>query len=186
MRPTAKAKRARKETTMYTTTTSSKSAVRFTIDFFKKTITGTKARFDKAGKGFGAEYEELTAKMAAHPDFELRVKEQKVKTTKSKRTYEGLDFSFMEAYIGTLNNAKDMMAEYKAVKNMAESHGTKVYPLTKKWFLDKFGTEDEGFDMAAAKERITNFRLAQAAEMAAKSLSVMVAEIAAEQTKDVA
>lgn len=60
---------------MYTTTTSSKSAVRFTIDFFNKTITGTKASFDKAGKGFGAEYEELTAKMAAHPDFELRVKE---------------------------------------------------------------------------------------------------------------
>lgn len=47
---------------MYTTTTSSKSAVRFTIDFFNKTITGTKASFDKAGKGFGAEYEELTAK----------------------------------------------------------------------------------------------------------------------------
>lgn len=171
---------------MYTTTTSSKSAVRFTIDFFNKTITGTKASFDKAGKGFGSEYEELTAKMAAHPDFELRVKEQKVKTTKSKRTYEGLDFSFMEAYIGTLNNAKDMMAEYKAVKQMAEKHETKVYPLTKKWFLDNFGSKEDGFNMAAAKERITNFRLAQAAEMAAKSLSVMVAETAAEQTKDVA
>ena len=168
---------------MYTTTTSSKSAVRFTIDFFNKTITGTKASFDKAGKGFGAEYEELTAKMAAHPDFELRVKEQKVKTTKSKRTYEGLDFSFMEAYIGTLNNAKDMMAEYKAVKNMAESHGTKVYPLTKKWFLDKFGTEDEGFDMAAAKEHITNFRLAQAEMKAAAALAAMAAAPAAEQTK---
>lgn len=50
---------------MFTTTTSSKSAVRFTIDFFKKTITGTKASFDKSGKGFGAEYEELTAKMGA-------------------------------------------------------------------------------------------------------------------------
>ena len=34
---------------MFTTTTSSKSAVRFTIDFFKKTITGTKASFDKSG-----------------------------------------------------------------------------------------------------------------------------------------
>ena len=167
-------------------TTSSKSAVRFTLNFFDKTITGTKASFNKANKGFGPEYEELTSKMAAHPDFKLEVKEQKSKTTKSKRTYEGMDYKFMEDYIGTLNNAKDMMAEYKAVKNMAESHGTKVYPLTKKWFLDKFGTEDEGFDMAAAKERITNFRLAQAAEMAAKSLSVMAAETAAEQTKDVA
>lgn len=185
MRPTAKAKRARKETTMYTTTTSSKSAVRFTIDFFNKSITGTKASFDKAGKGFGAEYEELTAKMAAHPDFELRVKEQKVKTTRSKRTYEGMDYKFMEDYIATFEDAS-MVKEYEAVKQMAADCGTKAYPLTKKWFLDKFGTEAEGFDMAAAKERITNFRLAQAAEMAAKSLSVMAAETAAEQTKDVA
>lgn len=162
------------------------SSARFTLDFFKKTITGTKASFNKANKGFGPEYDELTAKMAAHPEFTLVIKEQKHKATKAKRTYDGLDFSFMEAYIGTLENAKDMMAEYKAVKKMAEKHETKVYPLTKKWFLDKFGTEDEGFDMAAAKERITNFRLAQAAEMAAKSLSVMAAETAAEQTKDVA
>ena len=183
MRPTAKAKRARKETTMYTTTTSSKSAVRFTIDFFNKTITGTKASFDKAGKGFGAEYEELTAKMAAHPEFTLVIKEQKHKTTKAKRTYDGLDFSFMEAYIGTLDNAKDMMDEYKAVKKMAEKHEAKVYPLTKKWFLDNFGSKEDGFDMAAAKERITNFRLAQAAEMAAKSLSVMAAETADAQAK---
>lgn len=186
MRPTAKAKRARKETTMYTTTTSSKSAVRFTIDFFNKTITGTKASFDKAGKGFGAEYEELTAKMSAHPEFTLVIKEQKSKITRAKRSYEGMDYKFMEDYIATFENAAALLKEYEAVKQMAEKHETKVYPLTKKWFLDKFGTEDEGFDMAAAKERITNFRLAQAAEMAAKSLPVMVAETAAEQTKDVA
>lgn len=168
---------------MNTTTTTTKSAVRFTIDFFNKTITGTKASFDKAGKGFGPEYEELTVKMAAHPDFTLVIKEQKHKATKAKRTYDGLDFSFMEAYIGTLENAKDMMAEYKAVKQMAEKHETKVYPLTKKWFLDNFGSKEDGFDMAAAKERITNFRLAQAAEMAAKSLSVMAAETADAQAK---
>lgn len=70
-------------------TTSSKSAVRFTIDFFNKTITGTKASFDKAGKGFGAEYEELTTKMAAHPDFTLVIKEQKHKATKAKRMLRG-------------------------------------------------------------------------------------------------
>ena len=46
-----------------------KSNVRFTINFFEQTITGTKASFSKAGKGFGPEYEELTSKMAAHPGF---------------------------------------------------------------------------------------------------------------------
>ena len=79
---------------------------RFTIDFITKTITGTKASFNKAGKGFGAEYEELAAKLAAHPDFTLIVKEQKHKSTKAKRTYEGLDFDFMEAYIEMQTEAR--------------------------------------------------------------------------------
>ena len=39
------------------------STTRFTLDFFNKTISGTKASFNKANKGFGAEYEELTSKM---------------------------------------------------------------------------------------------------------------------------
>ena len=163
-----------------------KNAARFTLNFFDKTITGTKASFNKANKGFGPEYEELTAKMAAHPDFKLVIKEQKVKTTKSKRTYEGMDFTFMEDFISTLTNAKEMMAEYKAVKKMADDCGTKAYPLTKKWFLGKFGTEEQPFDMAAAKERITNFRIAQAEMMAAKSLTVMAAATAAEQTENAA
>ena len=183
MRPTAKAKRARKETTMNTTTTSSKSAVRFTIDFFKKTITGTKASFDKAGKGFGAEYEGLTAKMAAHPDFTLVIKERKAKTTKSKRTYEGMDTKFIKDFIATLTNAKEVMAEYEAVQKMAKDCDTKAFPMTKKWFLGKFGTEDEGFDMAAAKERIYNFRIAQAEKMAAATLTVVSAETADAQVK---
>ena len=172
---------------MNTIVASSNSNVRFTLDFFKKTITGTKASFNKANKGFGPEYEELTAKMAAHPDFELRVKEQKTKTTKSKRTYEGMDFKFMEDYIATFEDVS-LAKEYEAVKQMAEDCGTKAYPLTKKWFLGKFGTEADGFDMAAAKERISNFRIAQAAEKALKSLSVLAAVTAAAtaQTENVA
>jgi len=173
---------------MNTTTSSSQSADRFILNFFDKTITGTKASFDKASKGYGPEYEELIAKMAAHPDFELKIKEQKHKSNKAKRSYEGLDFSFMQDYISTFTNAKALMVEYEAVKKMADDCGTKAYPLTKKWFLGKFGTEEDGFDMAAAKERISNFRIAQAAEKAVKSLSVMAAvtAAAAEQIDDVA
>lgn len=166
-----------------TTSSSTKSAVRFTLDFFKKTITGTKASFNKANKGFGPEYEELTAKMAAHPDFSLVVKEQKTKTTKSKRTYEGLDYKFMEDYISTLDNAVALMKKYEAVKQMAKDCDTKVYPLTKKWFLDNFGSKEEGFDMEAAKERISNFRIAQAEKKAAEALALVAAATAAEQTE---
>jgi len=165
---------------MFNTTSSSKSAVRFTLNFFDKTITGTKASFNKANKGFGPEYDELTSKMAAHPDFKLVVKEQKAKSTKAKRSYEGMDFTFMKDYISTMTNAKALMAEYEAVKKMADDCGTKAYPLTKKWFLGKFGTEDEGFDMAAAKERISNFRIAKAQ---ASILEVVSAAAAAEQTE---
>ena len=157
MRPTAKAKRARKETTMNTTT----SSVRFTLDFFKKTITGTKASFNKANKGFGPEYDELTAKMAAHPDFTLVVKEQKTKTTKSKRTYEGMDYKFMEAYIATFED-ETMVKAYEAVKQMAKDCGTKAYPLVKKWFLSKFSDMEGGFDMEAAKKDIADYRIAKA------------------------
>ena len=158
MRPTQLPK-GRKEKIMNTT----KSNVRFTINFFEQTITGTKASFNKAGKGFGPEYEELTSKMAAHPDFKLEVKEQKHKITKAKQTYEGLDFTFMENYIATLANAEEISKKYTEVKAMAKKMETAVYPFTKKWFLDTF----KNFDMDAAKEAIYNHRIAMAEKNAA-------------------
>ena len=140
--------------------------VHFTINFFDKQIIGTKASFNKAGKGFGAEYEELAAKMAAHPDFKLVEKEQKHKSTKAKRTYDGLDFDFMEAYIEMQTDAQKLKNEYESVKQMAANCGTSKYPLTKKWFLGKFGTEDQPFDMEQARKDITDYRIQQA-ELAA-------------------
>lgn len=170
---------------MKTATTSSKSAVRFTIDFFKKNITGTKASFDKAGKGFGAEYEELTAKMAAHPDFTLVIKEQKSKIIRAKRTYAGMDYRFIEDYIATFEDAS-LLKEYESVKEMANNCGTKVYPLTKKWFLDKFSDMEGGFDMDAAKKEISDFRITLAKKNVADSLAAMSAATATEQTEDAA
>lgn len=146
-----------------------KSNVRFTINFFEQTITGTKASFNKAGKGFGPEYEELTSKMAAHPTFSLVVKEQKQKSTKAKQTYEGLDFAFMEAYIDTLENADVISKKYAEVKAMAKKIETAVYPFTKKWFLDTF----KNFDMDAAKEAIYNHRIAMAEQKAATTFAAL-------------
>lgn len=138
------------------------SAVRFTIDFIKTTITGTQASFNKASKGFGPEYEELTAKIAAHPTFKLAVKEQKHKTTRAKRTYEGLNDEFIQAYISTLDNAKEMQREYKAIQEAAKECHMKAFPMTKKWFLDKFSTGEKPFNMDDAREKISDFRIAQA------------------------
>ena len=138
------------------------NAVRFTINFIAKEITGTKASFDKASKGFGPVYEELAEKVAKHPDFKLVVKEQKKQSTKAKRTYNGMDFDFMKAYIETRVNAEQIMAEYEAVKKMAEDSGISVYPFTKKWFLGEFDPDKQGFNMEQAKEEIANHRIAKA------------------------
>ncbi len=132
------------------------ASVRFTLDFVNKIIVGTKASFNKAGKGYGAEYEELSAKMTMHPDFTLKVKEQKKQTNRAKRTYEGLDFSFMEQYINTESNAELLRKEYDAVKAEAKEKTGKEYPLTKKWFLGKFSDENNPFDMEKAREKISN------------------------------
>lgn len=168
MRPTQLPK-GRKEKIMNTT----KSNVRFTINFFEQTITGTKASFNKASKGCGPEYEELTSKMAAHPTFTLVVKEQKHKTTKAKRTYDGMDFPFMEAYIATLSNAAEIRKEYNEVKAMADKAGLAKYPLTKKWFLGKFSTEEVPFDMDKAKEQISDYAITQAQAKAATTFAAL-------------
>ena len=134
----------------------------FTVDFFNKTISGTKTSFNKASKGNGPAYEELTALIARHPGFELVVKEPKKQSTKAKRTYNGMDFDFMEAYIETRLNAEQVMKEYKAVKQMAKDSGISIYPLTKKWFLGEFDPDNQGFDMDAAKKEIADYRIAKA------------------------
>lgn len=134
----------------------------FAVDFFNSKITGTKASFNKASKGNGPAYEELTALIARHPDFTLVVKEPKKHTTKAKRTYNGMDFDFMEAYIETRVNAEQIMAEYEAVKKMAEDANISVYPFTKKWFLGEFDPDKQGFNMEQAKEEIANHRIAKA------------------------
>ena len=138
------------------------STVRFTINFIEKQIIGTKASFDKASKGSGPIYEELAEKVAKHPDFKLVVKEQKKHTTKAKKTYNGMDFAFMKAYISTRKNAEQIMKEYEAVKKMAEDEGISVYPFVKKWFLGEFDPDKQGFDMEKAKKEISDHLIAKA------------------------
>ena len=134
----------------------------FSVDFFNSKIIGTKASFNKASKGNGPAYEELTNLMARHPNFKLDIKEPKKHTTKAKRTYNGMDFDFMEAYIETRVNANQIMAEYEAVKQMAKDSGISVYPFTKNWFLGEFAPDGEAFDMDKAKKEIAEFRMAKA------------------------
>ena len=127
----------------------------FHFDFFERQIVGTKACFDKASKGSGSEYDELAAKMAAHPDYTLVAKKQSKKINRAKHTYHGLDYKFMERYIRIQMNQELLMKQYQNAKKVAKDAGRSVYPFVKHWFLDQFGNEDGYFDMEEAEETIT-------------------------------
>lgn len=149
----------------------------FTVDFLNKKITGTKASFDKARKGISPFYKELTEKIKTHPSFALEKKEPKKHSNKAKRSYHGMDFKFMEAYIEIQTNAESIMKNYEEVRKMAKDTGTSVYPFTKKWFLQMFSTEEKPFDMVEAKEAITEYRIALAEQRAqAEAPTIAIAE----------
>lgn len=134
---------------------------RFVIDFVEKNITGSEISFKKAGKGEGPEYDELTEKIAKHPDFKLVVIEAK-KSTKAKRTYTGLNYKFMEEFFLTQKNSKELVDEYINNRKIARATGRIEFPFTKKWFLDKFSTEEIPFDMDEAKALIQAVLYAEA------------------------
>ena len=61
-----------------------------------------------------------------------------------------------------MDNAEEMQREYKAIQKAAKECRMKAFPMTKKWFLDKFRTEEKPFNMDDAREKISKFRIAQA------------------------
>lgn len=144
--------------------------VRFTINFAKQEINGSKASFKKAGKGFGPEYEELTEKMSKFPTFNMVEIEPKKRSNKKKETYEGLNENFMKNYIRTKADSEKYLAELDEVKKGAEKMKKSVYPLMKKWFLDTFSVNDK-FDMDKAREEINDYVIAVAKTAAIKVVS---------------
>ena len=153
-------------------TTATASSIRFTLDVFNKTISGTKASFDKASKGEGPIYEELARKMAAHPDYRLVIKEQKIQKEK-KETYEGLNFTLMEAYIAIQDNANELMEAYKEVKKFAKEAKLSSYPITKKWFLEQF----EGFNVIVRELAVDRNFLNGKAQLQSTEIVIFIALI---------
>ena len=107
----------------------------FTLNFVNKSIVGTKSAITRANKCLEPEYSELCALLEKHPDFKVEVKQ--IEQKKDKKTYTGLTFDAMEAYISNLENSEVKLIEFEAVKKVATAKGAK-YPLTKKWFLKKY------------------------------------------------
>ena len=105
---------------------------KFTYDFTKKAIVGTKTSIARANKGLNPEYAELTQKLTEHPDF--IVIEKVINSNPTKKTYNKLTIQKMEDYIETQPDAENKLIEFKAIQKVAEARGAK-YPLSKKWFL---------------------------------------------------
>ena len=130
------------------------NTVRFVVDFFNDKIIATRTCFNKASKGVSPYYEELTALIKAHPDYELVVKEPKKKSAKPKNTHDGMDFKFMEEYISIQKNSEILLMEYLSVKAFYKKAKMAIYPKMKKWFLGEFDPDGNGFDVKKAKEEI--------------------------------
>ena len=101
------------------------------INHFDETITVSKAFYNKASKYGTAEYKALNKALKENRRYELLFKPS------DKKSYHGLTFKRMEAYIKTQPNSEANLIAYSKAKEVAETKGGK-YPYTKKWFLENF------------------------------------------------
>ncbi|MEE0690217.1 MAG: hypothetical protein UCJ13_05220, partial [Bacteroidaceae bacterium] len=79
----------------------------------------------------------------------------------------------MEEHIKGLDNSEEMMAEYEAVKKMANGK----YPLVKKWFIDTFmknQTENKPVSVRKIKQSNTKVRIARAKASVKKPAPALV------------
>ena len=132
----------------------------FKTNYLTKTIEGTKSAFDKASKGTGEMFEELERLIRLHPEYQCVVVKPKVNI--NKQTYDGLNIKFMERFIMTQMRSDEFMAEFERVKAYANATQKVAFPFIKKWFLNKFSTENEKFDMEYAREVISAYEQAEA------------------------
>ena len=101
------------------------------INHGNQTITVSKSFYNKASKYGTAEYKALNNAIKQNRGYEVVFK------TSDKKSYRGLTFKRMEAYILSQPNSEDNLIAYSKAKEVAEAKGSK-YPLTKKWFLETF------------------------------------------------
>lgn len=107
----------------------------FIYNFATKTIVGSKRSIERANRGLSPEYDELVQMLAAQPTFSIVPK--LINQKKDKKTYNKLTLDRMKEYIALRPNSEAMLIEFEAIKRVAELKGAK-YPLTKKWFFDKY------------------------------------------------
>ena len=111
------------------------------VDFANKKILGTKASLERASKGTGEAYNQLTALMEKHPTF--AVEAQKLNVKKSKQTYKKMTFDFMRGHIENKDDSATKLAEMESIIAFAKENKKSPYPQVKHWFLENYKKDFE-------------------------------------------
>ena len=149
---------------------------RFVLDFANKAIVGSKASFDRAGKGKGNAYEKLVSLMAKHPDFVCVVKEPK-EPAKPKQTYKGMNIKFILDYLAAIGDNKTLK-RMNDVMDYAKENKLPSYPLVK---YELFAAYKE-FNYNDAKEKVAVYRHKKIVEMATAEAARKTASTEAKQS----
>ena len=132
-----------------------------TANMIDNTLTVSKSFYKKASVCGSAEYYELRQAMIENPGFKIVFK------SIEKKTYNGLTFAVMKAYIESQSNSEKQLKVFEAVKRIAEMKGSK-YPLTKKWFLKNYPEYKENEVSAAETASLEALLTAELEELEAE------------------
>lgn len=111
-----------------------------TINNKARTIEMTK-KFEKAASRFGSdEYKTLQEARKDYPTYKVVVKSS---ASKSKESFKGLTYEYMEKYIAAHDEDKSIMAEYEMLRATSDEAKEALaeacsYQEIKAWFFEKF------------------------------------------------
>ena len=113
-------------------------------NLIERTIEMTKSEATKAGKIGSPKANELQSYRTAYPDFTIKVKEEK-----KRSTYKGLDYDYMKKYIESHDNEeKTIMVEFNTLRGIVDGIESEfvdkaTFGEVKAWFLLKFPKIEE-------------------------------------------
>ena len=130
------------------------------LDHAKRTIVMDRTFAKYAANTMSQEYAHLQTVRQDYPEYQ--VVQRKIKRSKTKECYRGLNYEYMEDYIKTHGSKEECaknLAEFKEQKLISLCHSTsRRYPTIKKWFLAKypevmeFGMPDAAEENSSAED----------------------------------
>ena len=134
----------------------------FRIDHVNKEIVLNKGFYQKSLNPNNNEGRKLTAVRNENPDYAIKVRAD-IKKSSHKQIYKGLDYNYMEVYIGLQPNAATIMEKYQKLRLIGKCHKS-AFPVIKKWFLNQF-PEVEKFGKFDIEELLAETAQQESAKM---------------------